>query len=67
MRGDTQRNRRQLIKAAAELFENSPTPVSLAEIAKRAEVSTARRTGTRPHRGCLERLRQNTGHLAPQA
>lgn len=41
MRSDTQRNRRQLIKAAAELFENSPTPVSLTEIAKRAEVSTA--------------------------
>lgn len=41
MRSDTQRNRRQLIKAAARLFENSPTPVSLAEIAKYAEVSTA--------------------------
>ncbi|MFI6406212.1 TetR/AcrR family transcriptional regulator [Streptomyces sp. NPDC050548] len=41
LRSDTQRNRRQLIKAAAELFENSPTPVSLTEIARRAEVSTA--------------------------
>ncbi|MPY48826.1 TetR/AcrR family transcriptional regulator [Streptomyces acidicola] len=41
MRSDTERNRRQLIKAAARLFENSPTPVSLAEIARHAEVSTA--------------------------
>ncbi|MEW2396118.1 helix-turn-helix domain-containing protein [Streptomyces sp. NPDC046862] len=41
MRSDTERNRRHLIKAAARLFENSPTPVSIAEIAKHAEVSTA--------------------------
>ncbi|MCX5240256.1 TetR/AcrR family transcriptional regulator [Streptomyces prunicolor] len=41
MRSDTERNRKYLIKAAALLFENSPTPVSLAEIAKQAEVSTA--------------------------
>ncbi|MEV7425818.1 helix-turn-helix domain-containing protein [Streptomyces sp. NPDC091212] len=41
MRSDTERNRRHLIKAAALLFENSPTPVSLAEIARHAEVSTA--------------------------
>ncbi|MFS7878413.1 TetR/AcrR family transcriptional regulator [Streptomyces asiaticus] len=41
MRSDTERNRRHLIKAAARLFENSPTPVSLAEIAKHAEVPTA--------------------------
>ncbi|MFC8086953.1 TetR/AcrR family transcriptional regulator [Streptomyces sp. NPDC057340] len=41
MRSDTERNRRHLIKAAALLFENSPEPVSLAEIAKHAEVSTA--------------------------
>ncbi len=41
MRSDTERNRRQLIKAAARLFESSPTQVSLADIAKQAEVSTA--------------------------
>ncbi|WP_327399250.1 TetR/AcrR family transcriptional regulator [Streptomyces sp. NBC_01288] len=112
------RNRRQLIKDAAELFENSPTPVSLTEIAKRAEAAylhfspvqdvlhafraqvgselrnfSAEQTTrgmqhletvsrhqvslvlehgtamaqTRSHRGYLERLRENTGHLAPQA
>ncbi|MFJ1991754.1 TetR/AcrR family transcriptional regulator [Streptomyces asiaticus] len=122
MRSDTERNRRHLIKAAARLFENSPTPVSLAEIAKHAEVSTATayrhfssveevlhafraRVGSelrdfsaaqttrgmrkldavsrywvslvlehggamaqmRSHRGYLERLREGTGYLAPQA
>ncbi|MFG2964879.1 MULTISPECIES: TetR/AcrR family transcriptional regulator [unclassified Streptomyces] len=122
MRSDTERNRRQLIKAAALLFENSPTPVSLAEIAKQAEVSTATayrhfssveeilhafraQVGSdlrdfsaqqssrgmarleavsrhwvslvlehggamaqmRSHRGYLERLREGTGYLTPQA
>ena len=122
MRSDTERNRRQLIKAAARLFENSPTQVSLADIAKQAEVSTAtayrhfssveeilhafrsqvgselcefsaRQTTIglvkleavsrfwvslvlehggamaqmRSHRGYLERLREGTGYLAPQA
>ena len=122
MRSDTERNRRQLIKAAARLFESSPTQVSLADIAKQAEVSTAtayrhfssiqeilhafrsqvgselcefsaRQTTTgmvkleavsrywvslvlehggamaqmRSHRGYLERLREGTGYLAPQA
>ncbi|WP_019547898.1 TetR/AcrR family transcriptional regulator [Streptomyces sulphureus] len=122
MRSDTERNRRHLVQAAARLFENSPTPVSLAEIAKHAEVSTATayrhfssveeilhafraQVGSqlrdfsaqqttrgmarleavsrhwvslviehggamvqmRSHRGYLERLREGTGYLAPQA
>ncbi|MGW0585266.1 hypothetical protein ACWD25_57510 [Streptomyces sp. NPDC002920] len=47
MRGATERDRRHLAKAAARLFENPPTPVNLAEIAKHAEVSTA--TACRRH------------------
>ncbi|GAA4623569.1 TetR family transcriptional regulator [Actinoallomurus vinaceus] len=41
MRSDTERNRRQLIRAAAELFASSPGPVKMSDIAKAAEVSTA--------------------------
>lgn len=122
MRSDTERNRRQLIQAAARLFANSPTPVSMAEIARDAEVSTATvyrhfssveqilhafrsQVGSalrefseqqsthgsarleavsrywvslvlehggamvqmRSHRGYLERLREDTGYLTPQA
>ncbi|MFC4504013.1 MULTISPECIES: hypothetical protein [Streptomyces] len=46
-RGDTERDHRHLTKAEARLFENSPAPVNLAEIAKHAEVSTA--TACRRH------------------
>ncbi|WP_206604045.1 TetR family transcriptional regulator [Chimaeribacter californicus] len=41
MRSDTERNRRNLIQAAARLFEVSETPISMTEIAAEAGVSVA--------------------------
>lgn len=41
MRSDTERNRRQIIRAGAELFAAPAGRVTMAEIAKHAEVSTA--------------------------
>ncbi|GAB15155.1 putative TetR family transcriptional regulator [Arthrobacter globiformis NBRC 12137] len=41
MRSDTQRNRRQLIKAAGQLFAARRGPISMTDIAKHAEISTA--------------------------
>ena len=123
MRSDTERNRRYLIKAAALLFENSPTPGqpgrdrqarrgvhrhgvpalllrrgdparlpgrkwapncvtsargrppgawSKLEAVSRCWVSLVLEHGgamaqMRSHRGYLERLREGTGYLAPQA
>lgn len=41
MRSDTERNRKNLIQAAARLFERSETPISMTEIAAEAGVSVA--------------------------
>ncbi|MCA4134076.1 TetR/AcrR family transcriptional regulator [Arthrobacter sp. M4] len=41
MRSDTQRNRRQLVKAAGQLFAARRGPISMTDIAKQAEISTA--------------------------
>ncbi|KRE68676.1 transcriptional regulator [Arthrobacter sp. Soil736] len=41
MRSDTQRNRRQLIKAAGELFASRRGPINMTDIAKHAEISSA--------------------------
>ncbi|MDD7837218.1 TetR/AcrR family transcriptional regulator [Paenarthrobacter sp. AB444] len=41
MRSDTQRNRRQLVKAAGQLFASRRGPISMADVAKQAEISTA--------------------------
>ncbi|TPG58341.1 TetR/AcrR family transcriptional regulator [Ewingella americana] len=41
MRSDTERNRRNLIQAAARLFEKADGPISMTEIAAEAEVSVA--------------------------
>jgi AcrR family transcriptional regulator len=41
MRSDTERNRRQLITAAARIFASSDEPVNMSEIARAAEVSPA--------------------------
>ena len=41
MRSDTERNRKNLIKAAARLFERSENPISMTEIAAEAGVSVA--------------------------
>ncbi|MGP0223250.1 MULTISPECIES: TetR/AcrR family transcriptional regulator [unclassified Paenarthrobacter] len=41
MRSDTQRNRRQLVKAAGQLFASRRGPISMTDVAKHAEISTA--------------------------
>lgn len=41
MRSDTERNRKNLIQAAARLFEHSENPISMTEIAAEAGVSVA--------------------------
>lgn len=41
MRSDTQRNRRQLIKAAGELYSARRGPISMSDVAKQAEISFA--------------------------
>lgn len=41
MRSDTQRNRRQLVKAAGQLFASQRGPISMTDIAKHAEISSA--------------------------
>lgn len=41
MRSDTQRNRRQLVRAAGQLFASKRGQVSMTDIAKQAEISTA--------------------------
>lgn len=41
MRSDTQRNRRQLIKAAGQLYAARRGTVSMTDVAKQAEISTA--------------------------
>lgn len=41
MRSDTQRNRRELIKAAGQLFAARRGAISMTDIAKQAEISTA--------------------------
>jgi AcrR family transcriptional regulator len=41
MRSDTQRNRRQLVKAAGQLFAARRGPINMSDIAKHAEISTA--------------------------
>ncbi|MFF2840616.1 TetR/AcrR family transcriptional regulator [Paenarthrobacter sp. NPDC057981] len=41
MRSDTQRNRRQLVKAAGQLFASRRGPISMTDVAKQAEISTA--------------------------
>lgn len=41
MRSDTQRNRRQLIKAAGQLYASRRGPISMTDVAKQAEISTA--------------------------
>ena len=41
MRSDTQRNRRQLIQAAGQLFATRRGPISMTDIAKHAEISSA--------------------------
>ena len=41
MRSDTQRNRRQLVKAAGQLFASRRGPINMADVAKHAEISTA--------------------------
>lgn len=41
MRSDTQRNRRQLIKAAGELYAARRGPISMTDVAKEAEISFA--------------------------
>ena len=41
MRSDTQRNRRELIKAAGQLFATRRGPISMTDVAKHAEISTA--------------------------
>jgi AcrR family transcriptional regulator len=41
MRSDTQRNRRQLIKAAGELYAARRGPISMTDVAKQAEISFA--------------------------
>lgn len=41
MRSDTQRNRRQLVRAAGQLFAARRGPISMSDIAKHAEISTA--------------------------
>ncbi|WP_125610456.1 TetR/AcrR family transcriptional regulator [Specibacter cremeus] len=41
MRSDTQRNRRQLVKAAGRLFAGTTAPISMSDLAKAAEISPA--------------------------
>ncbi|PRB41059.1 TetR family transcriptional regulator [Arthrobacter sp. MYb23] len=41
MRSDTQRNRRQLVKAAGQLFASRRGAISMTDVAKHAEISTA--------------------------
>jgi AcrR family transcriptional regulator len=41
MRSDTQRNRRQLVKAAGQLFAARRGTVSMSEVARQAEISSA--------------------------
>ncbi|MFF2300158.1 TetR/AcrR family transcriptional regulator [Arthrobacter bambusae] len=41
MRSDTQRNRRQLVRAAGKLFAKAKGPVSMTDIAREAEISPA--------------------------
>ncbi|MBT2250762.1 TetR/AcrR family transcriptional regulator [Arthrobacter sp. BHU FT2] len=41
MRSDTQRNRRELVNAAGELFAARRGPINMTDIAKHAEISTA--------------------------
>ncbi|KUM42102.1 MULTISPECIES: TetR/AcrR family transcriptional regulator [Micrococcaceae] len=41
MRSDTQRNRRQLVKAAGQLFASRRGTISMTDVAKHAEISTA--------------------------
>lgn len=41
MRSDTQRNRRQLVKAAGKLYAKSRGPVSMTDLAREAEISPA--------------------------
>ncbi|MFJ6535104.1 TetR/AcrR family transcriptional regulator [Paenarthrobacter sp. NPDC091711] len=41
MRSDTQRNRRQLVKAAGQLFASRRVTISMTDVAKQAEISTA--------------------------
>lgn len=41
MRSDTQRNRRELIKAAGQLFASRRGSISMTDIAKQAEISSA--------------------------
>ena len=41
MRSDTQRNRRELIKAAGQLFASRRGPISMTDVAKQADISSA--------------------------